>query len=326
MVLVTICTAHTKQKLYKLFQKYFRKTERWFQQKIIVQYQYKMYLSGTHFLRALRQPRKSTYTQTDTFQAWLCHSHLLGGDAAPSMSNSNVPYFAQVPQRQKRLILNKNWNSEQFKPFSSAGTGLHSACYSTSLCSYTAPHPQASTKVLHREADGEHVSIKMNPAGRHVSTDLSHGTWWLLLASNRRGEALWQLLWLALTGIPANVLNPGHQELIFCLEQSALLSHEWWQFWAKDRICTWSSSQSCKQSTPKGKVTPEGSTASKDFCSSSVSFSHALALLPVLPGNLKQRLKQQMGVVPTFKTTPARASRTHPTLPCSWCGVSSRGV
>lgn len=116
---------------------------------------------------------------------------------------------------------------------------------------------------------------------------------------------------------PANVLNPSRKDLWSCLEQNVLLSQEWWQLWAKNRICTRTSSQSCKQSTPTGKVTPEDSTPSTDFCSSSMSFSHGHALLPVLPGNsnLKQRLKQQMGVVPTFKTAPARDSRTHLTLP-----------
>lgn len=123
----------------------------------------------------------------------------------------------------------------------------------------------------------------------------------------------------------ANVLNPCRKELRFCLEQNVLLSQEWWQPWAKDRICAGSSSQSCKQSTPTGKVTPEENTPSKDFCSSSMSFSHGHSLLPG-NSNLKQRLKQQMGVVPTFKTAPARDSRTHLTLPSGYCGVSSRDV
>lgn len=50
-----------------------------------------MYSSGTHFLHDLRQPTKSTDRQTDIFQAWIYHSHMLRGNAAPSTSNSNVP-------------------------------------------------------------------------------------------------------------------------------------------------------------------------------------------------------------------------------------------
>lgn len=167
MVLVTICTAHTKQKLCKLFQKYFRKTERWFQQKIIVQNQYKTYSSGTHFLHDLRQPRKSRQT--------------------PSRPGSTLPPAwgpcCSIHEQQQRSLIHsstnkdKMINSEQKLKLRAVQTLLQGWCWCAQclllhpLCSCTAPRPHASSSVLHREADGEHVGIKTNPTGRHVSAD-----------------------------------------------------------------------------------------------------------------------------------------------------------
>lgn len=106
MVLVTICTAHTKQKLYKLFQKYFRKTEGWFQQKIIVQYQYKTCSSGTRFLHDLRQPTESTDRQTPSRP----------GSATPTCSEAMLLHpwaTALFLNSLKHHIKAKKINSEQ---------------------------------------------------------------------------------------------------------------------------------------------------------------------------------------------------------------------